>query len=41
MQSTHNEFNKALQWTPHAVVLFAKKRKKSRQHAPPLNAALN
>ncbi len=32
--------NKALHRTPHTVALFAKTRKKSRQHATPVNAAL-
>jgi len=32
--------NQALHRTPYAVVLFAKKRKKARQHTPPVNAAL-
>jgi len=32
--------NKALHRIPYAVVLFAKTRKKSRQHTPPVNAAL-
>jgi hypothetical protein len=37
LQESHN---KALHRIPHAVVLFEKKRKKARQHAPPVNAAL-
>ena len=32
--------NKALHRIPHTVALFAKTRKKARQHAPPMNAAL-
>jgi hypothetical protein len=32
--------NKALHRTPHTVALFAKKRKKTHQHATPVNAAL-
>jgi hypothetical protein len=32
--------NKAFHRTPHTVAFFAKTRKKSRQYAPPVNAAL-
>jgi hypothetical protein len=36
----YNKANKAFHRTPHTVALFAKTRKKSRQYAPPVNAAL-